>query len=554
MRHRSPTARVIPIPRILNPRRPVGTLVAIAVAIVALIPVMGAASQAYRPTSASAYSIWPSSTTPKHPSASDRRSVELGVRFTSATPGEVTALRFYKARANTGRHVGTLWSPEGRALATARFNGGSSSGWQQASLSRAVKLEPGKQYTVSYRAPAGRYAADSGTLSPRKTKTTRDLTAVQGVYTYGRGMPRSTYRDSNYYVDIVFRPSGQPGQTGTATSTSTSTAPTTTTSTSSTTTRPTSTTTSSTSTSTSTSSSPSTTSRSSTTTPSSTSTTSRTSTTTPTSSSSSTTPPSTARGCVSRPSSCGLPDATNTGVQSGVSLKSSGCVTARTDGQVIENLVIDGCTISVEAKNVVIRNVKLTHTALETWGIIVREGASATISNVEVAGRDKSTRSVQYAILSQTMNRVTVDRANLHHCADCIQGENMTVTNSYIHDLANPPGAHVDGFQCNSSCGVTLRNNTILVEYTQTAAIALFADFGTPRNSVIEGNLLSGGGYTLYGGESNATGIQVKNNRFARNYYANGGRWGPVTDFYSRNSGNVWSGNIWDDTGAAVSS
>ena len=85
----------------------------------------------------------------------------------------------------------------------------------------------------------------------------------------------------------------------------------------------------------------------------------------------------------------------------------------------------------------------------------------------------------------------------------------MTVTDSYIHDLANPPNAHVDGFQCNAKCGVTLRHNTILNEWPQTAAIALFGDFGTPVNSVIDDNLLAGGGYAVYGGTSASTGIEI---------------------------------------------
>lgn len=259
--------------------------------------------------------------------------------------------------------------------------------------------------------------------------------------------------------------------------------------------------------------------------------------------------PARVRNCAAKPSKCGFPDATNTGVRPGKKLRPSGCVTATRDGQVIENLVIDGCTIGVEAQNVVIQNVKMTLTNVDMWAIIVREGASATIRNVEIAGRDLSEGSVQYAILSQTMSRVKVRRANLHHCADCIQGERMTVVKSYIHDLANPPEAHVDGFQCNSSCEVVLRGNTIFNQEGQTAAIALFADFGTPRNSIIEGNLLAGGGYTLYAGEDDATGIQVIGNRFSRHIFRKGGYYGPATNFAHGGSGNVWADNVWDDTG-----
>ena len=268
---------------------------------------------------------------------------------------------------------------------------------------------------------------------------------------------------------------------------------------------------------------------------------------------SSTTSSSSKLNCGVTPSACGYPDATNTGVKAGATLKPSGCVTARTDGQVIENLVIDDCTISVEAKDVTIRNVKMSVASKDMFALIVRSGASATIEDVEISGKDKSGASVQYAVLSQTSERVTVNRANLHHCADCIQGERMVVTNSYIHDLANPPGAHVDGFQCNSSCGVTLRHNTILNEWNQTAAIALFADFGTPRDSTIDDNLLAGGGYSVYGGSTNATGIKITNNRFTRLYFPKGGYWGHGTAFNNSGSGNLWSGNTWDDTGSTVS-
>jgi hypothetical protein len=268
------------------------------------------------------------------------------------------------------------------------------------------------------------------------------------------------------------------------------------------------------------------------------------------------TPPPTPEvtGCAGTPSACGYPDATNTGVSDGVTLKQSGCIHATTPGQVISGVWVKNCAISIEAPNVVIRDVKVTNTDVEMWAIIVREGASATFSNVEVAGNGQGASSVEYAILSQTSSRVTIDRADLYNCADCVQGENIVMTNSFIHDLANPPGAHVDGFQCNGSCGVTLRHNTILNPWSQTSAIALFADFGSPRASLIQDNLLAGGGYTVYGGTSVATGIRILDNRFARQYYRTGGYWGYIADFRLNNTGNEWSGNVWDDTGASVGS
>jgi murein DD-endopeptidase MepM/ murein hydrolase activator NlpD len=264
-----------------------------------------------------------------------------------------------------------------------------------------------------------------------------------------------------------------------------------------------------------------------------------------------TTTPSGILNCAPNPSACGYPDATNTGVQAGVTLTPSGCITASTPGQVIQNVVLNNCDINVTAPNVVIRNVKITTSA--DWAIIIRHGGGGTrIENVELAGRDSSAGAVQYAINSQANGHVTIDRANLHLCSDCIQGDAVTVTNSYIHDMASPAGAHMDGFQCNSSCGVMLRHNTILNQYGQTAAVAMFADFGIPRNSTIEDNLLAGGGYTIYGGTTTSTGIRIVNNRFSRIYFPRSGQYGPLAHFNASGTGNVWSGNVWDDTGAPL--
>lgn len=255
--------------------------------------------------------------------------------------------------------------------------------------------------------------------------------------------------------------------------------------------------------------------------------------------------------CADTPSRCGYPDATNTGVDSRKRLRTSGCVTADQAGQVIENLAISDCGIEVTAREVQIRNVRIEVSDADGFAVIVRPGASAKISDVEITGRDKAAGSVQYAILSQSDLEVSIERANLHRCADCIQGERLRVTDTYIHDLANPPGAHVDGIQCNSVCEITVRHNTILNEWGQTAAIALFADFGIPRDSLIEDNLLAGGGYTVYGGGAKASGIVVNANRFARHMFPRGGQFGPGAHLPT-GSAMTWTANIWDDTGAVV--
>ena len=47
--------------------------------------------------------------------------VELGVKFKADYSGSITGIRFYKSAANTGTHIGSLWSTSGTRLAQATF-------------------------------------------------------------------------------------------------------------------------------------------------------------------------------------------------------------------------------------------------------------------------------------------------------------------------------------------------------------------------------------------------------------------------------------------------
>jgi uncharacterized protein (TIGR03437 family) len=135
------------------------------------------------------------------------------MKFQSSVPGQVMGVRFYKGSQNTGTHVGRLWSRTGALLATVTFSNETSSGWQQANFSSPVAINANTTYVISYRAPNGRYSANTGYFS--NSVTNGPLTALRngqdgsnGVYKYGStGFPTSTWYSCNYWVDVVFRPS-----------------------------------------------------------------------------------------------------------------------------------------------------------------------------------------------------------------------------------------------------------------------------------------------------------------------------------------------------------
>jgi methionine-rich copper-binding protein CopC len=156
--------------------------------------------------------IWPDTPPSSVSDATDKNSVELGVKFVPSLNGDITAVRFYKLPDNTGTHTGTLWSSTGTILATGTFSNESSQGWEQLNFSSPVAVNAGTTYVASYHTSAGHYSVTSGGLSSAVTSGPLTVPANGGVYTYGAStvFPTSTYNGSNYWVDVVFANPSQP--------------------------------------------------------------------------------------------------------------------------------------------------------------------------------------------------------------------------------------------------------------------------------------------------------------------------------------------------------
>ena len=125
------------------------------------------------------------------------------------------------------------------------------------------------------------------------------------------------------------------------------------------------------------------------------------------------------------------------------------------------------------------------------------------------------------------------------------------VTGNYIHDPGLIAGDHIDGiFDPGFAGALMISGNTILNSFTQTSAISLDASAaGTlVANKTVENNLLGGGGYAIYGGDSlgnTTSNIVIKNNTFSQAYFPKSGQYGPVGYFNPAGTGNVWTGNVW---------
>jgi phosphodiesterase/alkaline phosphatase D-like protein len=156
-------------------------------------------------------SVWAASVIPGTVDAGDPNALEVGMKFRSDSAGVVTGVRFYKSAANTGVHIGNLWTSTGTLLGTITFTNETASGWQQANFAAPVSINANTTYIVSTFMPAGHYSANGAFFSaavdaPPLHGLANGTDGPNGLYHYGAtsAFPASTFNAANYWVDVVF--------------------------------------------------------------------------------------------------------------------------------------------------------------------------------------------------------------------------------------------------------------------------------------------------------------------------------------------------------------
>ena len=144
---------------------------------------------------------------------------EVGVRFRAAVDGEIAGIRFFKDPRDTGVHLASLWTEDGRALATGTPADETASGWQTARFPAPVRIEAGRTYVASYHAPTGHYPVTpehfffhdhvAGPLTAPAAGP--GGTAGNGVRGPGPGFPAGPATGDNYHVDVLFHPAATHG-------------------------------------------------------------------------------------------------------------------------------------------------------------------------------------------------------------------------------------------------------------------------------------------------------------------------------------------------------
>ena len=157
-------------------------------------------------------------------------------------------------------------------------------------------------------------------------------------------------------------------------------------------------------------------------------------------------------------------------------------------------------------------------------------GTGSTISHATIAGYNATDDSLIKGITAWS-NGLTIDNVDISgtHDGVTVGADNITISNTCIHDLALTPNSHNDGVEIYGGSNITIRNSEIKNPHGQTSAINITNDGGPISNVLIENVRLSGGGYTIYVRGDGASGAAVSNIRFRNVVIDSSGYYGPVS-------------------------
>lgn len=242
-------------------------------------------------------------------------------------------------------------------------------------------------------------------------------------------------------------------------------------------------------------------------------------------------------------------------------------------GTVLEGLDITG-SIVIDVPDVVVTNCRVATCGDEGDCIAVRykesdigyRGSGAHIIHNTLIGTPPGCTARARSCVRDTYGEATgiyVDGNDCTGSGNFISLEHQAiVVNNYCHVLGHLPGDHHSGISTHGGAiSQVWQHNTVLLAGQVfeggggiSGACTIYSDFAHAQNVTIEDNLLSGGSYIIYGGNSGAayttpsTNIKIINNRIVDGSWDNG----PIATWDPDASGNEWSGNVRDQDGTTL--
>lgn len=230
-------------------------------------------------------------------------------------------------------------------------------------------------------------------------------------------------------------------------------------------------------------------------------------------------------------------------------------------GETIERVTVNG-RLTISHDNVTVSDVTINGTGTYMLYITTKaDGTCPTGVRVEYTEIDGSNAAENDIPIYMDCGGV-FDHGYVHDVGRTSRlTDNGTVSNSYVFsNRTGGSGAHRGAVGTNGGSNNQIINNVLMCEGVGcSAAIPMYGDFAPVDGMLVQHNLLATtGGYCAYGGSVSSkefgqgSNVRFIDNHFSTRFFDTCGKYGTVTSFDPGVRGNVWSGNVWHETGKPV--
>ncbi len=136
-----------------------------------------------------------------------------GTKFAVKVPGEITKIRLYTSKEESGPHTVALWDAQEKAVIAGPYEWNitaGTEGWREFSLPQSVSVEAGRYYVATVSTHAGflRFPFTNQYFGVPDSSDIFTVYSASGVFGVGADtFPENTYDGRTYYRDVVFVPS-----------------------------------------------------------------------------------------------------------------------------------------------------------------------------------------------------------------------------------------------------------------------------------------------------------------------------------------------------------
>lgn len=227
----------------------------------------------------------------------------------------------------------------------------------------------------------------------------------------------------------------------------------------------------------------------------------------------------------------------------------------------VANTIIDAKTVTCD---LVIRAAGVRITRSRVNGVVAAGGTGTHVDVVD-SDVDGTPGAVRQVTVVGDANFLVLRSEVVGGNRGVLCARACEVRDSWIHGQEITSNWHASAVRMEQ--GSVIVHNTLHCEPQPTptdggcsADLTGYPDFAPVRDNLIQANLFvanpTGNAFCAYGGATggkpfssdptNATNIRFLDNVFQRGANRNCAAFGPVTDFATGRTGNVWSGNVWD--------